>query len=427
MSHDLTAVLDERDADAGQRGALARAYVERHAIEVTIFDEVASVEHEWRQLGDVADCTPFQTYEWQWAWWRHVGRRMNVQPVLVIGRSADGAPLFLFPLAVEPGAVRRLTWFGTDLCDYNGPLLGGEFSARMPVAAFPDLWRTICGLLQSRPSHRFDLVSLSKMPARVGSQDNPFMALGTAPNPSNAYMTDLHGSWDDYYQAKRSSATRRRDRTKLKRLAEFGEVRFVTPQDRAEILATLDTLMAQKARSFERMGVANMFMRPGWPEFFREVATDPDSRHFVHVSRLDAGPIWTATNFGLTFRDCYYHILASHDDGETARFGPGVAHLRELLRYAIDRGLHRFDFTIGDERYKREWSDRTVPLYDHLAAATVRGWPAAVLMHTARSAKRLIKQNEALWELFSRARSRLASRTAGGAADVRKSPPIAPE
>ena len=198
------------------------------------------------------------------------------------------------------------------------------------------------------------------MPERVGEQANPFLALSAGLNPSNAYVSDLFGTWTEFYEAKRSSSTRRRDRTKLKRLGEIGEVRFVTPQDRGEIERSIDMLIEQKSRSFARMGVANMFARPGWSEFFAAVATDERTRSLVHVSRLDVGSTWSAVNLGLVFRDTYCHVLASYDDGETSRFGPGVAHLRELLRYSIEHGLKHFDFTIGDERYKREWSDRTL-------------------------------------------------------------------
>ena len=165
------------------------------------------------------------------------------------------------------------------------------------------------------------------------------------------------------------------------------------------------------------MGVANMFARPGWSEFFAAVATDERTRHLVHVSRLDVGPVWSAINLGLVFRDTYCHVLASYDDGETSRFGAGAAHLRELLRYSIERGLKHFDFTIGDERYKREWSDRTLLLYDHVAAASVRGWAAAAMVHGHRRVKRFIKQNEKLWSLFSRARAALGPKSAAPAAE----------
>ena len=167
--------------------------------------------------------------------------------------------------------------------------------------------------------------------------------------------------------------------------------------------------MQQKSKSFARMGVPNMFARPGYAAFFHDLATAPRMRSLVHFSRLDVGATWAAVNLGLTFRDCYYHILASYDDGEVSRFGPGAAHLRELLHYAIERGLKRFDFTIGDEPYKRDWCETEQNLYDYFAAATLRGWPAASSSLARRHIKRAIKQSAPLWNAVVRLRSTIAA------------------
>jgi len=53
------------------------------------------------------------------------------------------------------------------------------------------------------------------------------LALPVRLNPSGAYVIDLHATWVEFYQAKRSSATRRGDRTKRKRLgAQYDARRF---------------------------------------------------------------------------------------------------------------------------------------------------------------------------------------------------------
>jgi CelD/BcsL family acetyltransferase involved in cellulose biosynthesis len=328
-----------------------------------------------------------------------------VTPAIVVGRRADGEPLFLIPLAVVPGIARRLIFLGCDLCDYNAPLLAPQFSGSAAPGQFRDLWREICGLLQRRPQHRHDIIELTKMPETIGAQANPFAALDVELNPSGAHLARLSGSWDEFYRAKRSSETRRRDRTKLKRLSEFGEVRMVTPDQPDDIARTLQTLVEQKSKSFARMGVANIFARPGCLEFFFDLATNPQTRSLVHVSRLEVGSIWAAVNLGLTDRDCYYHVLASYDEGEVSRFGPGAAHLRDLMCCAIEQGFRRFDFTIGDERYKSEWADTTLNLYDHVSGVTARGWPLATLARTRRQLKRTIKQNPMLWDAVSRMRA----------------------
>ena len=85
-----------------------------------------------------------------------------------------------------------------------------------------------------------------------------------------------------------------------------------------------------------------------------------------------------AANFGLMFRGRYYYILAGYDDGELARFGPGAVQLMDVMRYAIEHGCKLFDFTIGDEPYKREWCDIEIRLCDYVSPASLRGWLAAV-------------------------------------------------
>jgi len=70
----------------------------------------------------------------------------------------------------------------------------------------------------------------------------------------------------------------------------------------------------------------------------RPLATDPAAKHLAHVSTFNVGVTVAAANLGLIYRGCYYHLLASYDDGELARFGPGGFHLQELLRMAFERG-----------------------------------------------------------------------------------------
>jgi CelD/BcsL family acetyltransferase involved in cellulose biosynthesis len=188
-------------------------------------------------------------------------------------------------------------------------------------------------------------------------------------------------------------------------MAQFGDIRFVTTTDSADARTTLETLMQQKSLAFARKGIPDMFARPGYREFFLDFGSNPATRHLVHVSRVEIGTTCAAANFAIALGDCYYHILSSYCDGRLTRYGPGALHLRELMAYAIGRGLRQFDFTIGDERYKNEWCDRHLRLYDYSAAATWRGWPASALSAVRRRLKRAIKQTPVMWRAALRLRA----------------------
>ncbi len=391
-------------AHEASEGAESRVVAWAGAL-VSVTDDLAGLETEWRAFEKEADGTAFQTFDWVSKWQRHIGGVGGTRPAIVVGRDAAGAIDFIFPLAIEStGGVRRLTWLGAALCDYNGPMLSRGFTRRIG-AAFPPLWRKIVRLLQAEAKFAFDFIDLPKMLSTVGGQPNPFFALDVHPNASGAYVATLGETWDVWYAAVRSGPTRKKERKQLKQLGEHGAVRYVEPAVKADTVATMRTLFEQKSRSFRKLGVRDNFARRGYRDFYLDLTTDPTVSRLVHVSRLDVGETIAAASLGLRFGDQYYLVLSSYQDGELSRFGPGRAHLNELLHHAIDAGMRRFDFTIGDEPYKRDYSDVVVRPHDHLAGVTLRGKAVVGAYLAFRAAKRLIKQTPALWSLYSRLRS----------------------
>ena len=400
--------------DAGQTALSRLAGLSRELgpeLSFSIHTRLDDVEDEWRRFQQSAECTAFQSFEWLATWQRHIGARDGAMPIIVVGHFADGATAFILPLAVETHrSVRRLCWLGQELGDYNAPLLARNFSQRVRPDRFLALWRELLTRLQSDPALRYDWIEFEKMPQTVGVQSNPFTSLRVTPNANSAHITQLGDDWESFYRARRSSATRRRDRTKRKHLSEFGEIRFETVAAPDDLRQTLDTLWEQKRRIFARKGIADIFARPGYREFFADFAANPSSRHLAHVSRVQIGSTCAAANLAIAFGDCYYHVLSSYCDSELTRYGPGTLHLRELLAYAIQRGLRLFDFTIGDEHYKLEWSDLRLKLYDYSKGATWRGRLVSVLSTARRRTKRFIKQTPVLWRWASRLRSAIGPR-----------------
>jgi CelD/BcsL family acetyltransferase involved in cellulose biosynthesis len=389
----------------GASAPQALQYRSRSGLALAIHDRLDELGAEWRAFERRADRTVFQSFDWLATWQRHIGAPRGTVPAIVLGREEDEELLFIL-LAVETnGRVRRLTWLGAQLCDYNAPLLAEQFSDRVSAERFLLAWRDVIEVLRAEARWRFDLIDLQKMPDCIGEQRNPFLDLAPCAHPSGAYVAHLGSAWDAFYAAKRSAATRKRERRQLRQLAEHGALRFVEVETEEEVARTLATLMAQKSRSFARMGVEDVLARPGHREFFLAIAMDPAMRELVHLSQIDVGDHIAAVSVGLKYRDCYYLILSSYDDGELSRFGPGRAHLHELLRYAIGGGFARFDFTVGDEPYKRDWCDAELKLHDLITAVTASGWLMVALTMPFRRVKRFIKQSPGLWRAFSKARA----------------------
>jgi len=382
----------------------------RSGIALSLHHDLDEVAAKWRSFQTEAHHTVFQSFDWLAHWQRHIGAGRDTLPVIVMGHEPASETLFILPFAKEStGPMRRLTWLGSQLCDYNAPLIAQHFSDRVSAARFFAAWREVTDLLPLEARSRFDLIDLQKMPECVGEQRNPFVDLKVHLHPSGAYITDLGGDWEELYAAKRSGATRKRERRQLRQLAQFGKLTFVDVAGTDERTRTLTALFEQKSRAFARMGVDDLFLKPGRREFFLSLANDPTLQGLIHISRLDVGERIAAAGVGLKFRNCYYLILSSYADGELARFGPGRAHLHELLWYAIEQGCRHFDFTVGDEPYKHDWADTELKLYDYLQAGSTRGELLGLTIAQFRRVKRLIKQSPALWQVFRKGRALAAS------------------
>ena len=380
-------------------------------VTLAVFAGGAVIEVAWRAFETVAARTPFQSFDWLARWQRHVGDRRQVTPAIVVGRDDRGELQFIFPFAIEKhGPVRCLTWLGSALCDYNAQLVAPAFAAGLTPDSFRALWRDMLVRLRADRRFRFDYVDMQKMPETIGGIANPLLALPLREHPSGAHAATLSGDWETFYEARRSSSTRKTDRKKRRRLAERGEIRFTEPVGDDERQRTLSALFRQKANTFSRQGVGNFLASPGVEEFYRDVVGDPETADLVHLSRLDVGPEIAAISVGLQGNDAYHLVLSSYHDGALAQHGPGMHHLHELLRRAIDKGLRVFDFTVGDEAYKHDWCDIEIRLYDHLAPATPLGVPAVAAIVAYRNLKRFIKQTPILWSAFYSARSLLLRR-----------------
>ena len=69
----------------------------------------------------------------------------------------------------------------------------------------------------------------------------------------------------------------------------------------------------------------------------------------------------------------YYYLSPSFEGGDWLRYSPGRLLIEHLLEWSFRRGLKVFDFTVGNEEYKFEYSDVTIPLYRVIVPETTIG------------------------------------------------------
>ncbi|HEY5364596.1 MAG TPA: GNAT family N-acetyltransferase [Aestuariivirga sp.] len=395
---------------AMQNGGEFLARAEYGVLTLTIYDDLEQVKPLWQAFEQTALLTPFQTTAWAYQWYRHIGTIEMVKPVVVVAEDKLGV-LFIMALQIESGVLRKLSFLGSDLNDFNCPLFAADYAARAAGIEMRDVWHQIVKLIDGQQGLQHDYERLEKMPDQICGLANPMLSLNVSLTPSHAYRTAMLGDWETFYASRRDGNARYKDRANRKKLEKLGAVTLVSPEEPTEIRTLIDTLIKMKSARFEQKGVSNFLTKPGYADFYRAMAAE--ERGLVHVSQLNVGQNVTAANFALMFRGGYYYVLNSFALGETDRLGPGKIHMRELMKTFIEKGYTAFDFTIGDEPYKLEWCESKSPLYDHMDAATMKGRAALAYWSAFQSTKRYIKQTPALWNAYSKLRGAFGARKAG--------------
>ena len=100
---------------------------------VEVFDDMAAAEPVWRAL-EQGHCiaTPYQRYDFLHLWQRHVGAPAGVEPFIVVGFNAAGAPLFLWPLGCHRVFGLRVAGFlGGKHANFNMGLWRRDVAPRI--------------------------------------------------------------------------------------------------------------------------------------------------------------------------------------------------------------------------------------------------------------------------------------------------------
>jgi len=356
-------------------------------VQIAIHVSLAECESFWRAAFDHCSGYVFQTFEWQSAYQATIGGAEGVRPFIVHVSDRAGRTLLLLPLGIyRLGALKVLRFLGGEVTDYNAPVIDQAFASGVATADFAVLWHAIIARLP-----RVNVVWLRRMPETIEDEINPLIALRGAVHSQNAHGARLPASLAEFRASRRAKlfSDGRRQR---KRLAERGEVSPQVPAPADRTSETVGAVASQKSRRWRETGAPDMFARPGYLEFYRNLTEGSFRLSGVQVSRLLVDETVVATHWGVLFQGRFYYLLPGHIGGEWLRYSCGRMLLENLIEWCIAKRVRVFDLTVGDERYKLDWADHSLRLYEWLKPTSFIGALYVAYWHL----RKRLKQNRVL-------------------------------
>lgn len=336
---------------------------------------------------------PAQRPEWITAWSR------NVNSDCILATARRGAELaFAVPLELlreGPFRVARVPGGSHANGNFFAASLAFHHLAE-PERLMADLFHAVASL---RPA--IDMVALERLAVRLDGLANPLAALPHADSPNVALAADLTGGFETLVDRMSGKRKRKKYRSQLRKFEAAGGYRCIQAGTTQEAARLLSALFAMKESRFRKMGVADVFGPAGIQAFFGELfktaLESAEPRFFL--SGLEVGGKLRAVNAYSRTDERIICDFASFAEDELYAASPGEFLFFHDIERACASGIKVFDFSVGDEPYKRAWCEIETRQFDVLVPLTAKGHAAAALGRAKARATSFVKNNSTAWRL----------------------------
>lgn len=324
-----------------------------------------------------------------------------VNPDLVAARIVrDGRTLFAIALEVVrkgPFTVARFP---------GGSHANGNFAAT--DRATPPLPPEIDGLFEAiaRARPDIDLFLLERLVPELSGLDNPLLCLPHSVHPNIGLAVNLDGGFGDVLDRVSGKRKRKKHRSQARKFEAIGPIELGRAKSPAEVSALLDVFFTIKGERLRRLGIRDVFSDAKVRLFFKRLfaeAVERDSDDFSVDSLAVGGKIRAITGSSKHANRLICEFSAIANDDLTFA-SPGEYLFFESIQSACADKLAVYDFSVGDEPYKRLWCDIETAYFDIRRPTGFKGALIAGLFAGRAGLVRHVKSNPRIWGWLKRLR-----------------------
>lgn len=393
-----------RTARAADRNAGAGIASLKSPVDVRPADAVALAEYE--AFCASALYAPPQNPVWVRAW---IGATQADAFVATVGRDGRAAIALVLEV-VREGPFRIARFVGGSHA--NGNFAAMAKGSHEPLAR--DEYRALTEAIHiARPD--VDLVVLERQNPAAASIPNPLTNMATMPSPNVSLAVDLSGGFDAMLTRRNGKRKRKKYRLQLRKFEDAGGHRLFEAGTPAEVERLISEFFVMKAARFQERGITDVFAPQEVQAFFRDLfmsALEQPRPPFFLTGLEVAGRLQGVNGFSVMPDGVVCEFCAMRD--EDLGISPGFFLDYVAMEQACADAMGIFDFSVGDEEYKRSWCDLETWQFDTLLPLTGKGRLLSAWKIARAKAVHRIKSNATLWSAVKRLRTRVAGAKPAG-------------
>jgi CelD/BcsL family acetyltransferase involved in cellulose biosynthesis len=360
LAHDV-----ERRETLAAAGALPRW---SHLSIVSNAHGLAALRQHWQAL-ETESCAPlsvFQSFAWNMAWSEVYAKPDSAIGLHVIVGYDDGQLVFVWPLMHHKMfGLRVLSWLTEPFGQYGDIICARDQCPRLWVANSLRYLKELGG---------FDILRLRHVRADSALATVAKGELIDAKLHERAPWLDLTAFKNDAdYEARYTSAQRKRRKKIRKHLEEIGPVTFVAVKEPAAIRHSITNALDEKTKWLAERGRMNRVIDcPGHADFIAALERNGQQGLETVVSVLSAGGKPVSWEIGFRYGGRHFAYITSHVNALTD-FSPGRLHMDYSQREALKAGMSAFDLMVPYDAHKESWSSACAETQDYFLPFTFPG------------------------------------------------------
>jgi CelD/BcsL family acetyltransferase involved in cellulose biosynthesis len=384
---------------SGEKAKTAQA-ADAGGIAAAVFKGNAAIDAYGAAASAGAVAAPAQSEGWVRAWIQAVP-----SDAIVAVASENGlASLSLALEVVQWGPWRVARFLGGRHANGNFPLLSRKKGtpARNRVDAL------LAAIRDARPD--LDMLCFERLLPEMEGYRNPLLALAHRPSPNLSLASNLDGGFEALLKRQSGKRKRKRYRSQQRQFEEAGGARRIQASSRAQTDSMLEAFFAMKEVRFRELGIPDAFAGTETKSFFRQLFAEALSEEpppFV-LHGLEVGGKLRAVTGSSRRGDSLVCEFGAFAEDELAGAGPGSFLFFENIQEAAAQGFRLYDFSVGDEPYKRQWCELEITHFDAFVPLTVKGRLLAMWISVLTRMTTFVKRTPVLWTQVKRLRRKTA-------------------
>lgn len=326
----------------------------------------------WQNFEEQNKHIIFQSYLWNKNIFEYLHKDLQkLELTILIVKKKDDI-LAIFPFVVKKFFFFNIvSWLGDEFSDYLGPIIKNNI---IQTKELNEIYEAFYKTLKTN-----DIIYLKNIIDDENIIFNPYLKISNVKKTSNVYGIKIQTSWNNYLLSNNLTKTQERINYYIRKLNNISNFSFFIAHNNEEKKKIIiDTIKNKKKLS-------NSQSKKNLEDFFLQ----SENLNNLHCSclRLDNGKI-ISSNIGILQNNKFIYFYPSYvDDKNFSKYSIGKVLLYYLIKYSFEKKIDYFDFGIGNEEYKKKWSNYNVSTYEYLYPISITGY----LYKTAKVVKNIFQ------------------------------------